>query len=152
MGRKSRLKREKRLKKLAKQGNLKRKGHIAQKAELVGRFTGYKRTAIVGIGVGHEMAPEKGEVWCMNDLGTLRYTTMIWDMHDFEWSDEQAWDQLKELHKEAMPDEDILDRMNARKGRFKRISDFCKQTGMLVACSTRWRFDSTHARYRSRLS
>jgi hypothetical protein len=104
----------------------------ARKAELVGRFTGKKRVAIVGIGVGHEIAPTKGEVWCMNDLGTMRYCSILWDMHDFEWTDEEAWAQLKELHKESLPDEEILDRMEKRKDRFLRIAEFCNRSGLPV--------------------
>lgn len=120
MGKKSRKKREKR-----------KVGKRKPQAELMQRYLrDEKRVAICGIGVGYEMAPEHGEVWCMNDLGTLRYCTMLWDMHDFEWTDEQSWNQLKLLHKEALSDDEIRDRLVARKDRFRRIADFCNTSGL----------------------
>ncbi len=134
MGKKARLKREKRQRQKLRSAGTKRKktplSDKARQAELVGRYTGHKRVAIVGIGTGHEIAPMKGEVWVMNDLGTYRYCSMMWDLHDFEWTDEESWAQLKELHKEALTDEDILDRVDKRKDRFKRIGDFCNKSGI----------------------
>ena len=87
---------------------------------------GVRRVALVGTGHGHQLAPDKGEVWCMNDLGCFRYCTMLWDMHDFDWTDEENYAHYSHMSEE-ISDEEIWKRVKSRAKRFKIIADFCNK-------------------------
>lgn len=65
----------------------------------------------------------------MNDLGCYRYCTMIWDMHDFEWTLEENIAHYSHMSEE-ISEEEILRRAKGREGRFKVITEFCQKSGV----------------------
>lgn len=85
--------------------------------------------AMVGTGHGHQLAPGIGHVWCMNDLGIYRYCTMLWDMHDFTWTDQQNYDNYAHM-KDEISDEERWKRVKLRRRRFDSITKFTKETGV----------------------
>jgi len=88
-----------------------------------------KRVALVGTGHGHQLAPGYGHVWCMNDLGIYRYCTMLWDLHDFTWTDQQNYDNYAHMSEEISEDE-RWKRAKGRRMRFDNITKFCIETNV----------------------
>ena len=88
-----------------------------------------KTLAIVGTGHGHQLAPTSGEVWVLNDLGIYRPgTTMLWDMHNFEWTLEENYENYSHIQ-EDLTDEARWERARNRDARFRRIEKFCNGSG-----------------------
>jgi len=88
-----------------------------------------KTLAIVGTGHGHQLAPTTGEVWVLNDLGIYRPgTTMLWDMHNFEWTLQENYENYSHIQ-EDLTEEERWQRTYNRDARFRRIEKFCNQSG-----------------------
>jgi len=87
-----------------------------------------KPLAIVGTGHGHQLAPTSGEVWVMNDLGCFRYCTMLWDVHNFDWTLEENYENYSHIQ-EDLTEEARWKRTRDRDARFRRIEEFCSRTG-----------------------
>lgn len=85
-----------------------------------------KRVAIVGTGPGYHLAPNSGEVWCINDLGCTRYCTMIWDMHNFNWTFEECVESYRHLAPQQS-DEETIKRIKNRFMRWKTIKNHCRK-------------------------
>ena len=89
-----------------------------------------KHVTIVGTGHGWQLVKgDEGEIWCMNDLGiSLPGVSMIWDMHDFEWTLQENYENYSHVQEDLTP-EDRWTRAVNRDARFRRIEDFCNETG-----------------------
>jgi len=88
-----------------------------------------KSLAIVGTGHGHQLAPTTGEVWVLNDLGIYRPgTTMLWDMHNFEWTLEENYENYSHIQ-EDLTEKQRWERTHNRDARFRRIEKFCNESG-----------------------
>lgn len=97
-----------------------------------------RRVALVGTGHGHQLAPGHGHVWCMNDLGVYRYCTMLWDLHDFTWTEQQNYEHYAHMQDE-ISEEERWNRVNGRKERFKRIAEFCQKSGVALMSVKKYR-------------
>ena len=102
---------------------------MSNKRKIKKRVKKRKSLAIVGTGHGHQLAPTSGEVWVLNDLGIYRPgTTMLWDMHNFEWTLEENYENYSHIQ-EDLTDEQRWERTRNRDARFRRIEQFCNQSG-----------------------
>jgi hypothetical protein len=91
-----------------------------------------KRAIIVGKGPGRGLAPrEKTQgcsIWGVNDVAIDQYVDMVWDMHDLDWTEEQARENYGHL-KGIIDDEKIEDRVKSRLKGFSNLKKYCTQSG-----------------------
>lgn len=90
-----------------------------------------RRICLVGTGHGWQLAPLKGEVWTINDLGVYRHSTMIWDYHNFDWSFKENVEHYSHLE-EDLTVEAKIERARGREERWRRIELYCRQTGVAL--------------------
>ncbi len=90
-----------------------------------------KQLSIVGTGHGHQLAPTSGEVWVLNDLGCHIYCTMLWDVHNFDWTLQENFDNYSHIQ-EDLTDEERWQRTYNRDARFRRIEDYCNKHGIAL--------------------
>jgi hypothetical protein len=90
-----------------------------------------KRVAIVGTGPGYHLAPHSGEVWTINDLGVARYCTMIWDMHNFNWTFEECVESYRHLRPQQ-GDEETIKRIKNRFMRWATIKNHCRKNNIIL--------------------
>lgn len=96
-----------------------------------------RRVAIVGTGLGYHLAPKKGEVWVTNDLGIYIYSTMIWDIHDFNWTVEENLENY--IHwKNVEPEEKTRARVKYRQKRWELIKRHCNETDKPLMSTTKY--------------
>ena len=90
-----------------------------------------KHVSIVGTGHGHQLAPREGEVWVLNDLGCHIYCTMMWDVHNFNWTLEENFENYSHIQ-EDLTEEERWTRTHNRADRFRRIENFCNKHGVAL--------------------
>ena len=87
--------------------------------------------SLVGTGHGHQLAPTRGEVWVLNDLGCHIYCTMLWDVHNFDWTLQENYENYSHIQ-EDLTEEERWQRTHNRDDRFRRIEKFCRASGVPV--------------------
>ena len=92
-------------------------------------MTDEKRVCLVGTGHGWQLCPTEGEVWTLNDLGIYRYTTMFWDMHNFDWTFKENVEHYSHVE-EDLTQEARVERARQREARWQRIELYCRQKGV----------------------
>lgn len=85
-----------------------------------------KRVAIVGKGPGRGLAPLTGEVWCINNSYIGQYATMIFDIHNLDWSLEECFDYYDHLA-DILTDEERWERARLRQRAFKLSKDYANE-------------------------